>query len=45
MLNNITPSDIVAEINITGSSLKTGQIQVPVSISVPNKGKIWAYGN
>ncbi len=45
LLDSLTSSDIVAEVNISGSNLSVGQIQVPVSITAPNKGLVWANGN
>lgn len=41
----ISAADIVADIDFTQINIREGQTEVKVSISVPSKGTIWAYGN
>ncbi len=45
VLTGMTSDDIVAEINLSGSEISAGQMSVPVTISAPSKGIVWANGN
>lgn len=45
VLDNLTAGDIVAEIDISDRTIKTGQYMTPVKISVPNGALAWAVGD
>lgn len=45
VLNSMSVSDIVAEVNLSDWALTSGQRSVPVKISVPGKGLVWAVGD
>ncbi len=45
MLDNITADDIIAVIDLSDRDIITGEYKVPVKVSVPNKGLVWAYGD
>lgn len=44
VLDGLTAKDIVAEIDISDREIRTGQYKVPVSIYIPSKNMVWAYG-
>lgn len=43
-MKGITAADVVASIDLMDTTVTTGQFSVPVKISVPNKGLVWAAG-
>ncbi|MBP0979251.1 MAG: hypothetical protein J6C55_01215, partial [Oscillospiraceae bacterium] len=45
IISNLISGDIVAEIEINESEISVGQLTVPVKISIPNKGVVWAVGD
>lgn len=45
IISKLTSGDIVAEIEINDSEITTGQMSVPLKISIPNKGLVWAIGD
>ncbi len=44
VVKGITAADVVASIDLMDTTVTTGQFSVPVKISVPNKGLVWAAG-
>ena len=44
VLDTMLPGDLVAEIDLTGYEISSGQTKVPVSIIAPTKGLVWANG-
>ena len=44
VLAELTAEDIVLQIDLSERQVSVGQHQLPVKISVPNKGLVWAYG-
>ena len=46
IVNGLVAGDIVATIDLSeSSSIASGQIELPVKITIPNKGLVWASGN
>lgn len=45
ILDKITASDIVGEIDLSESDLSSGSHKVPVQIFVPSRGTVWAFGD
>ncbi len=46
LLNSISSNDIVVEINLSDTTLSSGTMTVPATITVPGKsGVFWAYGD
>ncbi|WRS27787.1 hypothetical protein U6B65_01265 [Oscillospiraceae bacterium MB08-C2-2] len=45
VLRNLSAGDIVAEIDFSQRTVTTGQYKVPVNVSVPSKGLVWAVGD
>lgn len=45
IVSKLTSGDIVAEIEINDSEITAGQVSVPLKISIPNKGLVWAIGD
>ena len=45
VLNSITAQDIIAEIDMGSGNIVLGQGRVPVSIYIPSKSTVWAYGD
>lgn len=45
IIDNLISGDIVAEVEINENEISVGQVTVPVKISVPNKGLVWAVGD
>lgn len=45
VLESMTADDIVAEVNLADYELSPGQRNIPVKISVPGKGMVWAVGD
>ena len=44
VVKGITAADVVASIDLMDTTVTTGQFSVPVKISIPNKGLVWAAG-
>lgn len=44
-LETLTSKDLVAQIDMAETDLRTGQITVPVDILIPGKRTCWAYGD
>ena len=44
VLAEITAEDIVMQIDLSERQVSAGQHRLPIKISVPNKGLVWAYG-
>lgn len=44
IVDKLTPLDILAEVDLLNITVFDGEQSVPVKISVPNKGAVWAYG-
>ena len=45
ILETLTAQDIVAEIDLSNKELATGPYNLPVTISAPGKGFVWAVNN
>lgn len=46
VMENLTAGDIVATVDLgESSSIVSGQVELPVKISVPKKGMVWAVGD
>lgn len=45
VLSNLVAGDVVAEIEINDNDISAGQMTVPLKISVPGKGLVWAVGD
>ena len=46
IVDGLVAGDIVATIDLgESSSIASGQIELPVKITIPNKGLVWASGN
>ena len=45
IIENVSASDIVAEVDLSGSEIAAGQFKVPVNIVIPGKGLVWAKGD
>ncbi|MEM0530036.1 MAG: YbbR-like domain-containing protein [Candidatus Pararuminococcus gallinarum] len=45
IIENLSASDIVAEVDLSGSEIVAGQFKVPVNIVIPGKGLVWAKGD
>lgn len=45
ILESMTSDDIVMEIDLSEREVTPGSYQIPVKISVPGKGLVWAVGN
>ena len=44
IVKSITAQDIIATIDLLNTTVTKGQFSVPVKISIPNKGLVWAAG-
>lgn len=44
ILETVTASDIIAEINLSERSVQAGQFSMPVTVYLPTKGLVWAQG-
>lgn len=44
VVKGITAADVVASVDLMDTTVTTGQFSVPVKISIPNKGLVWASG-
>ncbi|MGI6404283.1 MAG: YbbR-like domain-containing protein [Oscillospiraceae bacterium] len=45
VLEEMSPGDIVVELDFSQKELTSGQVSYPVKISAPTKGMVWAAGN
>lgn len=45
VLDSITTQDVIAEIDMGVGNIAVGQGRVPVSIYIPSKSTVWAYGD
>lgn len=46
LVNSITESDIVVEVNLSGTTIQSGTTTVPATITIPGKsGVFWIFGN
>ena len=45
VLADMSPGDIVVELDFSQKELTSGQVSYPVKISAPTKGLVWAAGN
>ena len=46
IVENLVAGDIVATVDLEeSSSITSGQIELPVKISIPKKGMVWASGS
>lgn len=45
IVDKLTGKDIVGEIDLSDRKISSGQIEMPVSLQLPNKGAVWAVGD
>lgn len=46
VVESLVAGDIIAEIDLSEStSIESGRLELPIKISTPGKGSVWAYGN
>ncbi|MBC8569820.1 CdaR family protein [Zongyangia hominis] len=45
IMENLAATDIVAEVDLSGSEIAAGQFKVPVKIVIPGKQLVWANGD